>query len=59
MVNGSDIEATYVSNTITSTIYNDNKIYSINNKKVITDKTVNDEYEIVPLITVSKTKIKG
>ena len=59
LVNGSDIEATYVSNTITSTIYNDNKIYSINNKKVITDKTVNDEYEIVPLITVSKTKIKG
>lgn len=59
LVTGNDINADYVSDTMTSTIYNSNKIYSIENKKVITNKGVNEEYKIVPVITVSKDKIKG
>ena len=59
LVNGSDIIKDYVSDTMTSTIYNNDKIYSLSKNKVITDKTVSDEYEIVPVITVLKSKIKG
>lgn len=59
LVNGNDIEANYVTDTMTSTIYSANKIYSVKNKKIVVDKTVNDEYKIVPVITVSKDKIKN
>ena len=58
LVSGSDITKDYVGDTMTSTVYNDNYIYSISNKKVITDKTKNDEYDLIPVITVSKDKIK-
>ena len=49
----------YIDDTLTSTIYQDNKIYSVSDNEVKNDKLVSDKYHIVPVITVAKTKIKN
>lgn len=49
----------HIDDTLTSTIYQDNKIYSISNNEVKNDKLVSDKNHIVPVITVAKTKIKN
>lgn len=49
----------YINDTLTSTVYQDNKIYSISDNEVKNDKLVSDKYHIVPVITVLKEKIKN
>lgn len=49
----------YISDTLTSTIYEDNKIYSVVSNEVNNEKLVTDEFNIVPVITVSKSKLKN
>lgn len=49
----------YISDTLTSTIASGDKIYSVVNNEVNNEKTVTDLYNIVPVITVSKSKIKN
>ena len=48
----------FIKDTMTSTIYNDDKIYSIVNNTVSVSASASEEYNIVPVITVSKDKIK-
>ena len=56
-ITSSNIE--YISNTLTSTIYEDNKIYSVVNNEVNNEKIVTDLFNIVPVITISKSKLKN
>lgn len=56
-ITSSNIE--YISDTLTSTIYEDNKIYSVVNNKVNNEKIVTDLFNIVPVITISKSKLKN
>ena len=49
----------YISDTLTSTIVTDNKIYSVVNNEVNNEKIVTDLFNIVPVITVSKSKLKN
>ena len=49
----------YISDTLTSTIYEDNKIYSVVSNEVNNEKVVTDLFNIVPVITVSKSKLKN
>ena len=49
----------YIADTLTSTIYQDNIIYSVLSKEVNQEKLVTDEFKIVPVITMSKTKLKN
>ena len=49
----------YISDTLTSTIVTDNKIYSVVNNEVNNEKLVTDLFNIVPVITVSKSKLKN
>ena len=56
-ITSSNIE--YISDTLTSTIYEDNKIYSVVNNEVNNEKIVTDLFNIVPVITVSKSKLKN
>lgn len=57
-VNGSDLTIDFIKNTLTSTVYNDNNVYAIVGGKISVDKKVSDEYNIVPVITVSIDNIK-
>ena len=62
LLSNSDITSSnikYISNTLTSTIYEDNKIYSVVNNEVNNEKIVTDLFNIVPVITVSKSKLKN
>ena len=56
-ITSSNIE--YISDTLTSTIVTDNKIYSVVNNEVNNEKIVTDLFNIVPVITVSKSKLKN
>ncbi len=56
-ITSSNIE--YISDTLTSTIVTDNKIYSIVSNEVNNEKIVTDLFNIVPVITVSKSKLKN
>ena len=58
-VNDDNLTIDFISDTLTSSIYNNDLIYSISDNKVIIDKKTTDEYSIVPVITVSKEKIKN
>lgn len=58
-INGSDLTINFIKNTLTSSIYNDNLVYSIDNNKIVVDKKTDDEFNIVPVITISKEKIKN
>ena len=49
----------YIEDTLTSTVYQDNKIYSIADNEVKNNKLVSDKYHIVPVITILKEKIKN
>lgn len=49
----------FIPDTLTSTIFSDNNIYSISDGTLINNKTVTDEYSVVPIITVSISKIKN
>lgn len=49
----------YIGDTLTSTIYEDNKIYSVLSNAVNQEKLVTDKFSIVPVITMSKTKLKN
>ena len=62
LLSNSDITSSnikYISNTLTSTIYEDNKIYSVVNNEVNNEKIVTDLFNIVPVITISKSKLKN
>ena len=48
----------YIGNTLTSTLYQDNKIYSVDGNEIKNDKTVSDKFNIIPVITVLKSKMK-
>ena len=56
-ITSSNIE--YISDTLTSTIVTDNKLYSIVSNEVNNEKIVTDLFNIVPVITVSKSKLKN
>lgn len=58
-VNDDNLTIDFISDTLTSSIYNNDLIYSISDNKVIIDKKTTYEYSIVPVITVSKEKIKN
>ena len=58
-VDSNELTIDFISDTLTSSIYNNDLIYSISDNKVIIDKKTIDEYNIVPVITVSKEKIKN
>ena len=49
----------YISNTLTSTIYDNNIIYSVEDNEIKNDKLANDSFNIVPVITVNKEKLKN
>ena len=49
----------YINDTLTSTIYEDNKIYSVVSNEVNNEKIVTDLFNIIPVITVSKDKLKN
>lgn len=57
-VENNKLSIDFIKDTMTSTIYNNDKIYSIVDNTISIDKSVIDEYSIVPVITVSKDKIK-
>lgn len=58
-IDGDIINLDFIKNTLTSSIYKDNLVYSIDNNKLVIDKKTVDEFNIVPVITVSKDKIKN
>lgn len=49
----------YIEDTLTSTIYQENIIYSVSSNEIKHEKLVTDEFDIVPVITISKTKLKN
>lgn len=49
----------FIKDTMTSSIYNGNNIYSIENNKIVLNKKTNDNYSIVPVITIPLDKIKN
>ena len=49
----------YIADTLTSTVYQDNSIYSVVSNEINNEKLVTDEFNIVPVITLSKTKLKN
>ena len=49
----------YISDTLTSTMFEDNKIYSVASNEINNEKLVTDLFNIVPVITVSKSKLKN
>ena len=48
-----------ITDTLTSTIYENNKIYSVVSNEINNEKLVTDEFNIVPVITIAKTKLKN
>jgi len=56
-ITNSNIE--YISDTLTSTIVADNKIYSVVSNEVNNEKLVTDLFNIVPVITLNKSKLKN
>lgn len=58
-VDGNQLTIDFISDTLTSSIYNNDLIYSISGDKLIVDKKTTDEYNIVPVITVSKEQIRN
>lgn len=57
-IEDNSLKLDFIKDTMTSTIYNDDKIYSIVNNTVSVSASASEEYNIVPVITVSKDKIK-
>ena len=49
----------YISDTLTSTMFEDNKIYSVASNEINNEKLVTDLFNIVPVITVNKNKLKN
>ena len=49
----------YISDTLTSTMFEDNKIYSVASNEINNEKWVTDLFNIVPVITVNKNKLKN
>lgn len=58
-LNEESLTINFISDTLTSTIYSDNNIYSISKNKLVNNKSTTDEYSIVPIITVATSKIKN
>ena len=49
----------YISDTLTSTMFEDNKIYSVASNEINNEKLVTDLFNIVPVITVNRNKLKN